>query len=207
MMRVLALRASKRTPERIYIELEGADSIKSTAAVVAQFALYAGRELDDEEYAAVREASLRAGTLSTAMRVVSRRPVSKGELVEKLCRGGEDEAAALEAADRLEELGAVDDMQYALSVVRHYSAKGYGPGRIKSELSRRRVPRELWEEALGSLPEDDGRVYAQLERFMRGSAPDRQTLKRAGDSLYRRGFSWESISAAISRYEREYSEE
>ena len=41
---------------------------------------------------------------------------------------------------------------YAGVIVRHYGAMGYGPGRVKQELHRRGVPRELWDEALAQLP-------------------------------------------------------
>ena len=37
---------------------------------------------------------------------------------------------------------------YAAQVVRYYSAKGYGERKLRDELYRRGVPRELWDEAL-----------------------------------------------------------
>jgi SOS response regulatory protein OraA/RecX len=40
-----------------------------------------------------------------------------------------------------------------------------------------------------------------LQKKLKNYNPDRRELKKAVDSLYRRGFSWEEISAAILRYE------
>ena len=206
MITITALRPSKRDSERIYIDFDSRESIRSTASVITELALYVGRELDEEEYAELLSQSKRSGAYAAAARVISHRPVSKNELVDKLRQKGEDLALAEEAADRLEELGAIDDGQYAVTVARHYAARGYGPGRVKSELSRRRVPREYWDEAIAAMPQDDEAIYALLKKSMRGEAPDRKSMKRAGDALYRRGFSWEQISAACSRYEQEYGE-
>ena len=45
-------------------------------------------------------------------------------------------------------MGFLNDALYAEQVVRHYSAKGYGLRKLRDELYRRGVPRELWDEAL-----------------------------------------------------------
>ena len=67
--------------------------------------------------------------------------------------------------------------------VRHYAAKGYGAGRIRSELYRRGIPRELWDDALQELPEQDDQIDALLRRRLRSDTPDRDELRRASDYL------------------------
>ena len=47
---------------------------------------------------------------------------------------------AEKAADRLLELGVLDERAYAAMVARHYAAKGYGPKRVEQELRRRELP-------------------------------------------------------------------
>ena len=85
-------------------------------------------------------------------------------------------------------------------MVRHYSAKGYGVRKLRDELYRRGVPRELWEDALAELEPDTSGIDRLLAQKLRGAEPTRENLKRASDYLARRGFGWEEISAAIERY-------
>ena len=84
-------------------------------------------------------------------------------------------------------------------VVRHYAGKGYGAGRIRQELQRRGVPRELWDEALTELTESDDK----LDRFIASrlkDPSDRAQVQKVSAALYRRGFSWEEIRAALARF-------
>jgi regulatory protein len=59
-----------------------------------------------------------------AARLLSYRPMSRGELRRKLTMKGEPADAADDAVEYLTELGFLNDEQYAADVVRHYSAKG-----------------------------------------------------------------------------------
>ena len=97
--------------------------------------------------------------------------------------------------------GFVDDAEYAAMIVRHYAAMGYGPGRVRSELKRRGVPAPLWEEALTQLPEDTETIDRLLAARLRGrDASDRKERDKAAAALFRRGYSWEEIRAAMNRY-------
>jgi regulatory protein len=145
-------------------------------------------------------------TKKRALRMLEKRDYSHNELIEKLVQKGEPPEAAEAAADRFVELGLINDVKYAGMVARHYAGKGYGRSRIRGELLRRRVPRELWDEALGALPEPDDKIDRLLRQKLKSDRPDRAELKRAIDALCRRGFSWEEIHAAVARYQSEFEE-
>ena len=83
-----------------------------------------------------------------ALRLLEKRDYSEAELSAKLMEKGDDPDSARAAAARMAELGFVNDENYAAMVVRHYAAKGYGRARIREELRRRKLPRELWDAAL-----------------------------------------------------------
>lgn len=138
-----------------------------------------------------------------ALRYLGRRPYSRGELLDRLRQKGESGEDAELVLDWLEELGLVDDLEYAKTVVRHYSGKSYGKSKITAELFRRKVPRELWDEALEETPEPDDALDELLMKKLGGGKPDRDTLRRATDFLQRRGYSWNDISDAVSRYKEE----
>ena len=134
-----------------------------------------------------------------ALKILERRDVSRKMLLDKLTEKGVADADAEEVADWLCGLGVVNDERFAGLIVRHYAAKGYGRARIREELRKRRVPRELWDAALCELPEQADTVERLLAAKLRGRAPEGDDLRRACAALIRRGFSWEEVSSAAKR--------
>ncbi len=199
--RVTKLTESLKVKGRWYADFEGGESLPVNVNLIADFSLFTGRELDEAEYAALESAALRTRARSKALELLGRRAMSRRELIDKLTEKDIAPADAEDAAEYLASLGYLDDAQYAGSLTRHYAQKGYGPGRIRQELYRRGVPKELWEEALSELPEDTDALDALIDRRLRGERPDRKELKRLTDMLLRRGFSWEDIRAALARYD------
>ena len=101
----------------------------------------------------------------------------------------------------MEDLGYLNDAAYAQRVVRHYSAKGFGEKKLRDELYRRGVPRQLWDEALAEVDDPADNIDAFVEKKLAGKNVDRKELKKVSDALARRGFSWNDISSALRRYE------
>jgi len=134
-----------------------------------------------------------------ALRILGNRDISTHEMEKRLIEKGESEETAQETVAWLVQIGYIDDSKYATQIVRHYSAKGYGVFRIKDELYRRGVPRDLWDDALGDIPDMSETAMEFLAKKLRGSR-DKADLRRAADALCRRGFSYEEAGAAVSRY-------
>ena len=192
----------KTSPDRILVEFEGGESLRSTLAAVTDARLYVGMELDEEAFAALRQSSTRGLERQKALELLSRRPHSRKELKDKLLRRGVGEDDAEDCIDWLCEHGFLDDGEYAGAVARHYTAKGYGAGRVKSELQRRGIDRELAAEALSDLPDNTGKIDAFLARRL-GDPNDREAVRKVSAALFRRGFSWEEIRAALRRFDIE----
>ena len=139
-----------------------------------------------------------------ALSLLDRRDYSRAELLRKLDEKGYDAAAAEEAVDRLVYLGFVDDARYAPIVVRHYAAKGYGAQRIRGELQRRGIAKELWDAAMAEMPQQDETLDRLLRSRLKGApASDRDALRKATDALRRKGYGWDEISAAVERMRAE----
>ena len=193
------------SPGRVTVTLCGGEEIKTTLNVVTDLRLYSGRELDEEELKELYRASRSALARNRAMELLSRRPMSEKELVDKLIRKGEDEEAARDCACWLREEGFLNDESYAAAVARHYAAKGYGPGRVRAELSRRGVDRELWDGTIEAMPENT----EKLDRFIAArltDPEDREQIRKVSAALYRRGYSWEEIRSALGRFHAETEE-
>ena len=176
---------------------------------MVSFALYSGKELSEEEVDTLRAAGRASAVKEKALSLLSARPMSRKELIDKLTarpRDREkepltDQAGAEAVADRLEELGYLNDGAYASMVVRHYSAKGYGRRRLQEELYRHGVPRDYWEEALAEAAPPEDWVDAFLRKKLKpGDLEDRKALKRITDALARRGYRWDEIQDGLRRY-------
>lgn len=139
-------------------------------------------------------------TRKKALALLDRRDYGSEELCAKLIEKGAEPDEARAAVRYMIRVGFIDDERYAAMVARHYAAKGYGAGRVREELRRRKLDRELWDAALAELPEPDETVDALLRAKLRGKAADRDTVRKAGAALVRRGFTWEAVRAAANRY-------
>ena len=192
-------------PGRLTVTLESGEEIRTTLGVVTDRRLFTGRELDGEAVAALRQDSARALAREKALSFVSQRQMSAKELRDKLKQKGFDEDTAEYCVQWLLDHGLLDEESYAAAIVRHYAAKGYGAGRIRSELIRRGIPRELQEDALGTMPEPDAKIDRFIASRLR-DPEDRDELRKLTAALYRRGFSGEEIRSALARFHADLEE-
>ena len=197
-MRVEEVKKSQRKQGRFLVRLEDGGILRVTEDELLRFGLREGLELGEEELEALRASAKASRTKAAAARMIGSRALSKQELTRRLMKKGSDAGDAQAAADWLEEIGAVDDENYAAALVRHYGGKGYGPARVRDELRRRGVDRGLWDSALEEMPEAAEILDHMLQK--RGDLSDPKERRRASDALLRRGFSWEQVRAALGRY-------
>lgn len=196
-MTVTAIKQS--SPGRLIVSFDNGEELRSTLGAVTELKLYSGKELDAADLEAFRRLSARFLAREKALELISRRPMSRKELMDKLTSKGETEDTAEYCAGWLEENGFIDEERYAAQIARHYAAKGYGAGRVRAELSRRGLNRELWDEAMAAMPTGDDK----LDRFIAArlkDPEDRDEIRKVSSALYRRGYSWEQIRSALARY-------
>ncbi len=197
----MTLREIKQTsPDRFTLIFDDGTELKTTLGIITGRFIRSGMDFDEEAYNELVSASGLAMAKARALRIINARPMSREELRKRLIEKGETPENAEACADWLCRMGLINDAEYAGSVVRHYAAKGYGSARIKQELRHHGVPREMWDEAMLQMPEQD----AYLERFIRArlSEPgDRAQVKKVSDALFRRGYSWEQIKHALNEFD------
>ena len=211
-MKIMKLEPSQRVKYRWLCHLEDGSILRVTENEVVSFALYSGMDLSPERLEELQRTAGESRARGKALDLIARKPVSRKELVKKLTAkpprkkdGTEREPIATQeqaetVADWLEDLGYLNDREYAKTVVRHYSAKGYGDRKLRDELFRRGVPRELWTEVLEEAQEPEDGIDTFLQKRFRGGTPDQKDLKRAADALARRGYNWNEIREGLNRY-------
>ncbi len=205
-MRITRIENSKHVQERVLVYLEEGDPLRITGHELLQFGLYPGMDLSPQLMVQLEASGKRSEGRVKAAQLASGRMMSRKELADKLNRKGIAPDTAEEAVEWLTSLGALDDAAYAGVIARHYAASGYGPGRVRQELQKRGVPRELWDDALSQLPDSADAIDGFLKKKLGGRTPDRATLKKLSDALLRRGFSWSDIRPALNRLGEEIDE-
>ena len=195
---MLVSNIKQTSPGRFTVELDDGSEIRTTLGAVTELRLFVGRELCEADVEELKCLSERQLAREKALELLSRRMMSRSELIKKLTEKGESADTAEYCAQWLTENGFLDDGRYADAIARHYAAKGYGAGRIRTELSRRGIPRELWEEA--EAPESDDRLAALIRKRLKDPS-DRDEVRKLSAALYRRGFSWEEIRRALAEFD------
>ena len=208
-MKVNAVEQTRSPAGKLRVRLEDGSSLLLMPAVVGDFGLCAGAEVEERLLKEIRQANAAASAKNRAVRIVSAAAVTRDELEKRLVRKGETPEDAKAAVQWLEELKLVDDRQVAEQVVRSGAARGYGAARIRQMLYAKGVPREYWEEALEALPEQADAIDDFLRRRFQGRQPDRNEWKKAAEALLRRGHNWDDIRSGLERYapEEEFFDE
>lgn len=199
-MVIQELKPSKHVEGRWLAMLEDGSILRLGEGEVVRFALYAGKELSETETEELQRAAKGSALKEKALSLLARKPQSRKELERKLGEWETSEQEAQAICDRLEELGYLNDASYAAMVARHYSAKGYGERKLRDELYRRGISRELWDEALEQSYDPAQAIDDFLAKKLSGREPDRQELKKVSDALARRGYRWSDISEGLRRY-------
>ena len=186
-MRIERIEKSKHKQERVLVFLEGGDLLRITGAELLRFGLYKGMDLSPALVVELQAAAQQSQLKQTAARMASGRMLSKKEVQRRLTKKGATEEQAADTADWLE-------------------AMGYGPGRVKQELHRRGVPRELWDEALAQLPPAADAVRKVVAARLRGRPMTQEDSRKLAAALQRRGFSWNDIRPVLNEWGQEIDE-
>ncbi len=170
MPKVDRVEPSRHVRGRFLVFLDTGSLIKVGEQELLDFGLRPGLELEGETLRRLIASSEDASARERAARMIGARPLSRAELVDKLVAKGEGRPQAERAADRLEELGALNDGEYAKTVVRHYDRMGYGPQKLREELYRRKIPRDCWADALAEARPEEETAAEYLASKSRGAA-------------------------------------
>lgn len=197
-MRIEAIVPPRPPYKRWTLTFEDGSRLRVPKSAMIDYALHSDMDLSEEDFAVLQTDVQRAALRDQAVSLLNRRNCSRGELRMRL-QGPDVPPDEVEAIiDWAEEIGLLNEQAYAESIVSHYVDKGCGWYKIREELYRRHIPRDLWDAVLAQLPDPQEQVDAYLARHLRGVDP--KSMRRAADALARRGFSHADISAGLRRF-------
>jgi regulatory protein len=141
-----------------------------------------------------------------AIRLLARREYTRAELAERLAARGHDSGEIAECLAILAEQGLQSDARFAESFLRSRIARHQGPLKIRGELARRGIERDLVQSTFAAVeragevdwfalaaetlarrfagPGDTPRERARRERFLAGRGFDSEQLRHALDHAW-----------------------
>ena len=132
--------------------------------------------------------------MDEAAELLTARSLTKAELAKKLKGKGFESPEIEAAAQRLEELGYVDDASYASRYAADAARKGKGKLRIARELAQKGLDAHAAKEAIDALAAEEDvlsereRAMTEAQKMLRGEKPDEKTLARIARRLSAYGY-------------------
>ncbi len=160
-----------------------------------------GKTYGAEAFEEIRCYAAEEKVFRRAVYLLGNRDYGSEELLRKLAAEGEN---GEKAVARLVSLGYIDDVAYARKVIARY-APSYGRRRVETELKKRFLSREVYEELLENLwDEAPETIREELCRRMRGQEiRDRKEYQKMFAYFLRRGYDAEEIRQAFGEYKED----
>ena len=139
-MEITAIKQRRKGLSELFID--GEPAVKIDTQVLLRSGLREGSFLDDERLRVLMTDSEKYRASEKALYLLEFRNHSQKELQDKIKRSGISPEAAKEAAEKMEEIGLLDDAAYAKNLARTlFERKKYGPRRVQQELRSKGIPR------------------------------------------------------------------
>ena len=127
---------------------------------------------------------------AAAVRLLASREHSRHELEQKLRRRGHAPDLLAATLDDLQQRGLLSDERFVAEYVQQRARRGFGPLRLRAELSERGVTDAVIEQGLENAALDWQALLLHVagRKFGDGDPTDRNALMRRGRHLEQRGF-------------------
>ena len=176
---------------------------------LAQFGLQKDMELTEEELDELMEQTQYKKAKDRAFRLLGYKSYTRHLLKQRLLQEDFPQEIVLDVLDRLEELGLIDDRDYARRCAADLlHLKQYSLSRVRQELRHRGVEDADIEEALMDVDNDpQEQIHQVINKKYRTALADEKGRRRAVNGLQRLGYSYSQIRQALSDYEIEINED
>lgn len=206
---IAALTQIPGKPGRMRVEFRNGEPVELAMDIIARHRLLVGHAVSAETLRAAQEEDARKEAETAALKLLNRKNCSEQELRRTLRANGFGERLVDDVVDKCRGWGYLDDRRLAEMVVTDAIERRHlGPARIREALRKRGLEAStqqpsggessLVDQALAALKGKE-RTYARL---------DRETARRRMTAfLQRRGFSFDTIRAALARLGEDSGEE
>jgi len=191
----LELQARRR--DRVNVFLDEAFAFSVSVELAA--ALRKGQVLSEAETTGLRAEDGYRQALGRALRYLGHRSRTRVEVERKLAESEVEPPVVARVLGRLDELGLLDDADYAARFVeQRQNHRPEGARALRYALGRRGVPDHVVAAVTEGIDEDTLARRVALDRLPRYAGCDRPVFeRRLGGFLQRRGFGPDAVRAAV----------
>ena len=194
-MTITAIEPRRRQMCALFIDGEYVMNLDAQTLIENRFDV--GREIDDDELGEIIEKSNERRAKDKALWLISYRSHSKKELFDKLRRDF-DEDSAQKAVDRMQELGLINDGEFAKAYARKLVyGKKMSLRAAELELRRKGIDNITAEQVLSGLEYDAQTQIIEFISKKYRNIEDEKVRRRAVAALQRKGYGWDDIKQAI----------
>lgn len=183
----------------IALFLDGEFAFSMAPEAYAMSGLRVGDALDEDTVEELRQEAAFQKAKAKALTLLSYKEYTTAELRKRLC-GVTDPDTAQRTVDRMEELGLLNDEDYAQRYAQDLARRrGFGERRIRMEMRQKGLLPETIDFAVSFLETDPA---AQARELLEKKYPlwqeDERVKRRAYGALVRRGFGSDDIRRAMA---------
>ena len=185
--------------------VNGEYSFSADSGFIVDEDIFVGRSLENDGLCALKRSAEIRKAVRHALYLLEHRDFSKKELSKRLEEKGYDEECSLAAAEKIAEMGYINDRRYAERLVERKKNK-VGLQQIRYELAKAGICREELDDVLAeTYAESDGvdAVVKELRRKLKGKTvdpDDRKAMSKLFNSFRAKGFDFETIKDAYEKY-------
>jgi regulatory protein len=209
---VTSLVPRKRRPERVSVYIEGSFAFEVDAGLVHGAGLRVGELLTAEARQGLLDSDQPYLARARALDLLAIRDRSSEEVRTRLRRAGFAPRTVDDVIVWLQGLGYLDDERFARSYALEKMRSGWGGRRVRQELWRKGVEREVVESVLAecevdeeSLRGQEDALWTQMQRRFGSKfrTDPEATERRLEGFLARRGYDWDSIAQLVRKLRSE----
>ena len=179
-------------------------SFSADPGFIVEEDIFVGRTLDSSDLCSLKKAAGIRKAVRHSLFLLEHRDFSKKELAKRLEEKGYEEEDAVAAAEKVEQMGYIDDRRYAERLVERKKNK-VGEQQIRYELTKAGISRDDADDILSEMYDEsqDGVevVLKEMRRKLKGNIPeDKKAQMKLFNSFRAKGFEFETVKAAYEKY-------
>lgn len=201
-------RLSKTKRDRMAVFFDGEFDFSVDMETFVKDDIKVGKRYGEADYEDLRHLTQYTAAKTKAFGLLSYKSYTK-ELLRTRLRQDFEQDSVEEVLERVEELGLLDDMDYALRCSRDLvNIKRFSPARVKQELNWRGLGQEEIEAALSQFDEMDlhGQIAQVIKKKYSKNLSDEKGRRRAVNALARLGYGYGDINRVIENLLKEEDE-
>lgn len=201
-MTITDIRPRRKGLSQLYID--GEEAMKLDTFTLEANGISVGQSFTDEELYELIKKSEAHRASQKALYLLEYRARSKKELIDKVSEVAPKETAE-QTADRMEELGLIDDREFARNFVRTlFSVKKFGKRRVIQELKLKGIDSLIIDEVIEEYDDEPiEKIKIILNKKYKGFAEDEKIKRRAVSALQRYGYSFDEIREGMNAFDFE----